>query len=331
MFEGMIVIFKKLLIGALVFVASLFITVLAFGGPICIIALIVGFGKPAYECQLARTQLAWTTNQSCVAESQAMVTASSCAIGTDAQACSMMANDQFCVVLVRCGDGALRNATSLLERFSANRGNSPLCSSLSGRNRKRMLSVRFNPLTQNDTTQKIQNPVNLSLLDACNSVDSLESIALLTEECQSEDWWHTFCIVFIVVYVLAACAGCCFGAHLDLKDAKKRARGYLLLDKETPGSAMEETCSACREQQSVEGERLSCTSCGRISLARLRANANNYGGTENAECAICLAALQTGESVITLRCAHSFHLVCIEELAKAAVRTPTCPACKSLI
>jgi hypothetical protein len=64
-------------------------------------------------------------------------------------------------------------------------------------------------------------------------------------------------------------------------------------------------------------------------LQSIRSNATNIENEENVtQCSVCLENINVGDSCVTLRCNHKFHLHCIERWCQTH---NTCPMCRNEI
>lgn len=237
---------KKITTTVLLLLCAAALAFLMFGGPACIAALALGFRLPGAECALATLRAAWSLseNATCDLVSATVVRVTECTDGDGAAMCESEAiKATACVVLLRCKDGSLRNATSLLGRFDNHTvshafgtpggGAADLCALRSARN----VQITLNPRTVDDLNQAIATgsnaTVSIGSLDACNELDSRAAITEFATSCVNREWWYTFCVALVSVYTVVICFACAAGVFLDIRDASRK--GFrLLTDTYTP-------------------------------------------------------------------------------------------------
>jgi hypothetical protein len=229
-------------------IASIALGLLFFGGPFFITGLALGFRLPASECSLASDRVSWSDNSTCDLISATTLRVADCAGVDGATMCDREAiKATACVVLLRCEDGSLRNATSLLSRFD-NHTVSHLfgtpggaAADLCGQHSARAIQIVLNPRTVNDLNQSVSASsasanasTSSSSLDACNELDSRNTIAEFSASCVSREWWFSFSVAFVSIYAIVVCLGCAGAVSMDCRDAGRKGFRRLLTDTPTP-------------------------------------------------------------------------------------------------
>jgi hypothetical protein len=84
-------------------------------------------------------------------------------------------------------------------------------------------------------------------------------------------------------------------------------------------------CKTCQMPIPASGDALACSSCGKVSVELLERTAFAFaGGGDVQTCTVCLEDIEANERVITLRCAHIYHIECISEWL---LTKKICPQC----
>jgi hypothetical protein len=84
-------------------------------------------------------------------------------------------------------------------------------------------------------------------------------------------------------------------------------------------------CKTCQMPFAANSDALACSSCHKISEERLERVAFAFaGGGDNQMCTVCLDEMEIGARVVTLPCAHLYHIECIGEWLRNKTVCPQC-------
>jgi hypothetical protein len=87
------------------------------------------------------------------------------------------------------------------------------------------------------------------------------------------------------------------------------------------------TCKGCAAP--IDANTLACIRCGKVSEERLERAAFEFGGGElERQCTVCLDDIESGTRVVTLPCAHLYHIDCI---AAWLDKKNVCPQCLTVV
>jgi hypothetical protein len=86
-------------------------------------------------------------------------------------------------------------------------------------------------------------------------------------------------------------------------------------------------CKGCATP--IDANTLACIRCGKVSEERLERAAFEFGGGElERQCTVCLDDIESGTRVVTLPCAHLYHIDCI---AAWLDKKNVCPQCLTVV
>lgn len=86
-------------------------------------------------------------------------------------------------------------------------------------------------------------------------------------------------------------------------------------------------CKGCATP--FDSNTLACTRCGKVSEEHLERAAFDFGGGElEPQCTVCLDDIEAGTRVVTLPCAHLYHIDCI---AAWLDKKNVCPQCLTIV